>query len=108
MKTTKKIASLILTGALAVSSMSIAAYAQEAEDTSTDLEPVVTTEAVTEPEVTEPETTTEENTEDTTTAVTTTTTTTTSSSPKTGQTAYAFAAVPVVLVAGAALARKKK
>jgi hypothetical protein len=88
---------------------------EQAEDTSTDLEPVVTTEADTSTEAA----TTEENTsdeatatnEDTgaedTTSVTTTTTTTATSSPKTGQAPYALAAIPVALAAAAALVRKK-
>ena len=76
---------------------------EETTDDSINLEPAETT--APQPEVTQPEETQPAETEPTTTV---TTTTTNNGSPKTGQMAYAAAAIPVALAATAILAKRIK
>ena len=98
MKKFNKILAGMLSASLAVAASAVMVSAEGEEDNSLTLEtsaPVVevTTEATTEA-VTEP--------------VTTIVTTASSGSPKTGQGAYALAAIPVGLLAAAAIVAKKK
>lgn len=107
----KKILAGIAAAAMAVSCLSVSVFAEGENEGALDLEPTAT---VTDEVAVDNTDTGADNTdgadESTTevTTTTTTTTTTTAGSPKTGQSAYALAAVPVALAAVAAIAIKKK
>lgn len=108
----KKVIACVAAAALAASCLSISAFAEGENDTSLDLEPPVTTVADVDTDTTDGAADDQTDSTDNDTAAdavtTTTVTTTAQGNPKTGQSAYALAAIPVALGAVALIVAKKK